>query len=161
MDAVHTTQVSGVAQQRTTALWLMVVLLAVIATTLLVRDGRAWSPPPVLADNPAAGTKGVFAFTGQLDRNRYGLFMVDVESSNLWCYEYLPGTRKLKLVAARSFRADRYLEDYANDEPTPSQVQAMLKDQSRIENRLESGGTALPAGDDEDALGTSIPGVAP
>ena len=47
-----------------------------------------------------AGARGIFAFTGQIDQNRFGLFMMDVDSSNVWCYEYLPGSRKLKLVAA-------------------------------------------------------------
>lgn len=161
MRAERMTEAAVVPQQRTTVLWIIAILLAISATTLLLRDGRPLAAQPVLGDSPMAGAKGVFAFTGQLDRNRYGLFMIDVESSNLWCYEYLPSTRKLKLVAARSFRADRYLEDYANDEPTPSQVQAMLKDQNRVEGRLDGGGTTQPVGDDEDALGTSIPGVRP
>ncbi len=161
MRAEHMTEAAVVSRQWTPVSWIIAILLAIIATTLLLRDGRPLVAQRVLGDSPMAGAKGVFAFTGQLDRNRYGLFMIDVESSNLWCYEYLPSTRKLKLVAARSFRADRYLEDYANDEPTPSQVQAMLKDQNRVEGRLDGGGTTQPMGDDEDALGTSIPGVRP
>ena len=56
------------------------------------------------------------------------------------------------------------MEDYANDEPTPAQVQVLLKNQNRIEERIK-GGVIAPDDeaeeDDEGALGTSIPGFPP
>ena len=150
-------------QQRQTVWWIIAVLLAIIATALVVRGTDAFAPPAAFGEPPMAGARGVFAFTGQLDRNRYGLFMMDVDSSNLWCYEYVPTTRKLRLVAARSFRWDRYLEDYMNEEPFPATVQTMLKEQNRIQDRLK-GGVITPEPqqpkekEDEGALGTNIPG---
>ena len=96
-------------QRQTTVLWIIALLLAVIATALLTRGSSPFSLPQAHGDAPMAGARGIFAFTGQIDRNRFGLFMMDVDSSNVWCYEYLPGSRKLKLVAARSFLYDRYL----------------------------------------------------
>jgi hypothetical protein len=149
--------------RRQTVLWIIAILLAIIATTLVVRGNDLTSPPAAYAEPPMAGARGVFAFTGQLDKNRYGLFMMDVDSSNLWCYEFVPTTRKLRLVAARSFRWDRYLEIYQNEEPLPPTVQTMLKEQNRIQERLKGGGV-VPSEQpqqqekEEGALGTNIPG---
>jgi hypothetical protein len=151
--------------RRQTVLWIIAILLAIIATTLVVRGKDLASPPAAYAEPPMAGARGVFAFTGQLDKNRYGLFMMDVDSSNLWCYEFVPTTRKLRLVAARSFRWDRYLEDYQNEEPFPPTVQTMLKEQNRIQDRLKGGGVVAPEPstkpqdkEEEGALSPNIPG---
>ena len=147
-------------QQRQTALWIIAILLAIIATTLIVRSQDSLALPKAFGDQPMAGARGVFAFTGQLDKNRYGLFMMDVDSGCVWCYEYLPSTRKLKLVAARSFRFDRYLENYSCDEPSPEQIQEMLRDQNRVQQRNEGGGIA-PEQSDSGGQVPDNPGVAP
>jgi hypothetical protein len=163
-ERITQTVAAAAAPQRQTALWIIAILLAIIATVLVVRGPGPSLLRPAYGDIPMAGARGVFAFTGQLDKNRYGLFMLDVDSSNIWCYEYLPSRRKLKLVAARSFRWDRYLENYNNDELTPAQVQILLKEQNRIEERI-GGGMIAPGADnedeDEEALGTSPPGFPP
>ncbi|MBX7106647.1 MAG: hypothetical protein K1X57_21410, partial [Gemmataceae bacterium] len=135
-------------QRQTTVLWIIALLLAVIATALLTRGNNPFALPQAHGDAPMAGARGIFAFTGQIDRNRFGLFMMDVDSSNVWCYEYLPGTRKLKLVAARSFLYDRYLDDYETEEPSPRQVKGMLEKQRQAVGR--NNGFA-DAGDDVDA----------
>jgi hypothetical protein len=146
----------AVPQQRQTVLWIIAILLAVIATALVVRS-EPLLPQPALGDAPMVGARGIFAFTGQLDKNRNGLFMMDVDNGTIWCYEYLPATRKLVLVAARTFRYDRYLEDYNNDpETAPVQVQTLLKNQNRIKERINGGGAAPEESDDE--LGTNVPG---
>lgn len=145
-------------QQRQTVLWIIAILLAIIATTLIVRSQDSLGVPKVYGDQPMAGAKGVFAFTGQLDKNRFGLFMMDVDSGCVWCYEYLPSTRKLKLVAARSFMFDRYLANYMNETPFPEEVQEMLRNQSKIKERNSNG--VMPAEQKEgDALGTKVPGI--
>jgi hypothetical protein len=71
---------------------------------------------------PMVGARGIFALTGQLTSNSYGLFMVDVDTGSVWVYQYLPSTRRLRLVAARSFMYDRHLEDYNSDNPSPAEV---------------------------------------
>jgi hypothetical protein len=111
--------------------------------------------------------------------------MMDVDNHTIWCYEYLPATRKLKLVAARSFDYDRYLTDHENDEPTAQQVRELVERQHQIKNRIQKktptptidgfgdkGGsrngphskdsTKAPhkaAPEEEDSLGTSVPGI--
>ncbi len=162
MEQLRRTEAAVVAvpQQRQTVLWIIAILLAIIATVLVVRPGDAFMVQRAYGDAPMAGARGVFAFTGQLSKNQYGLFMMDVDTSNIWCYEYLPGTRKLKLVAARSFRWDRNLEEWCNDEPTLDQVRTELNRQNRINDRIDGGGVTSDE-DDGEALGTSIPGFPP
>jgi len=133
-ERVIVSTVSPIHQQRQTALWIIAILMAIIATTLLTR-GNSPFVSTAHGDAPMAGARGIFAFTGQIDQNRFGLFMMDVDSSNVWCYEYLPGSRKLKLVAARSFLYDRYLENYQTDEPKPATVKLMLERERQAQGR--------------------------
>lgn len=150
------TAVAVPQQRQQTVLWIIAILLAIIATAMVVRTDGPLAIQPAFGDVSLAGARGIYAFTGQLDQDRYGLFMMDVDSSNIWVYEYLPATRKLKLVAARSFRNDRYLEDYCNAEPSPKQVQTMLREQSRIKARI---GGESDITEDDGGLATSVPGV--
>lgn len=138
-----------------TVLWVIAVLLAVIATALIVRTSGPMMVQPAFGDSPMVGARGIFAFTGQLDKNSYGLFMMDVDNRTIWCYQYLPSTRKLKLVAARSFDYDRYLRDYNNETPSQEEIKGMVDDQRRIAERNDRGGANVP----DDALGITVPGL--
>lgn len=151
------TAVAAVAPQQHTVLWVIAILLAIIATALVVRPDGVFGVRPAYGDTPMVGARGIFAFTGQLDRNSYGLFMMDVDSSNVWCYQYVPGRGRLRLVAARSFSYDRYLEDYNCEEPTQEQTKALLADQRKIKERIRRGG--IGPDESEEALGTSVPGL--
>lgn len=121
------------ATRSQTPQWLMVVLLAIIATALIVRNGG--SAPTALAQNqPLAGARGLFAFTGQLDSNAYGLFMLDVDQGTVWCYEIdsVGGTRKLRLIAARTWVYDRYLQDFNCAQPDFRAVQQLVAEQRAV-----------------------------
>jgi len=159
MDAErqHTVVAAVAPHQRQTVLWLIAILLAVIATVLIVRPTDGLSVGRAYGDTPMAGARGIFAFTGQLDRNSCGLFMMDVDSSNVWCYQYVPGRSRLRLVAARSFSYDRYLEDYNCEEPTIEQTKVLLENQRKIKERIRRGG--IGPDESEKALGTSTPGL--
>lgn len=164
-ERVIVSTVSPVHQQRQqTVLWVIAILLAIIATAVLTRGTNGpLGATPAMGDAPMAGARGIFAFTGQIDQNRFGLFMMDVDSSNVWCYEYLPGTRKLKLVAARSFLYDRYLENYQTDEPKPATVKLMLERERQAQGRnsgFVDAGRDEPAGkaiDTDDPVDISPP----
>lgn len=106
--------------------WVMALSLAMIAGLLLLRDvdhDRAFAQPV-----SSSGARGVFAFTGELTKGSLGVFMVDVDAGTIWCYEYVAGKRKLRLVAARDWRFDRYLENFET-EPPPEVVQEILEEQ--------------------------------
>jgi hypothetical protein len=143
-DAARPIVVYQVQAARPTALWIIAAGLAAIALLLLVRSGPQ-GLPEALAQNTLVGSRGLHAFTGQLDRDTYGLFMMDVDSGNVWVYEYVPRKRTLKLVAARSFIYDRYLDNYNCDEPSPQQVEELLQRARNARNRAAMLGVA-PAG---------------
>ena len=170
-----------------TVWWAMTVVLAVIATALVMRLDDAVFSRSVLAQAggtsvlPMAGARGIYAFSGPLSSKSNGLFMVDVDTGTVWCYELERGRdneTRLRLVAARSWIFDRYLEEFNVASPTPSEVQAMVQRQtSHAANAVNppvstaganatpepaagSNGTRRPseAGDRKDAGGLNKPG---
>lgn len=65
----------------------------------------------------------------QLERDKYGLAMVDTGLKTLWVYEIgrrAPVHQGLRLVAARTWEYDRLLQQLNNDEPTVEQVKTFL-----------------------------------
>ncbi len=123
---------------RQTLGWVMVVVLAVIATALVMRwdDARlmrtTWAQSGVLGGAGRTGARGIYAFGGQLTSKSYGVFMVDVDTGTIWCYEMRRGTNnelQMRLVAARSWIFDRYLEEFNVAEPIPAAVRAMVQQQ--------------------------------
>lgn len=113
------------------ALWAIVVLLAFIAGSLWSRSSTSLMPSALAQSGPMAGARGVYAFTGQIDNARFGLFMLDIEQGTIWCYELdsVGGTRKLRLIAARSWIYDRYLQDFNCAEPDYRMVQKLVAQQ--------------------------------
>lgn len=112
-------------------LWVIAVALIANAVGLWNRPGSGTFLPEALAQNQNAGGRGVFAFTGQIDHNRFGLFMLDVDQGTVWCYEIdsSGGTRQLRLVAARTFIYDRYLMDFNCLPPSFRTVQELVSKQ--------------------------------
>jgi hypothetical protein len=134
-----------------TVWWLIAVLLAFIAGNFVTRSGPGWFPVALAQGQPLAGARGVYAFTGQLDNNRHGLFMLDVDSQTIWCYEIdtVDGVRKLRLIAARSWIYDRYLQDFNVAGYNWKQVQELVA--------LERGQTvSSPAAADPDASQAAV-----
>lgn len=122
---------------RQTVWWMLTVVLAVIATALVLRWDEARLVGSVYAQRAGvggspAGKQYIYAFSGQLTSKSYGLFMVDVDTGTLWCYE-MQGSRtgqlQMKLVAARSWIFDRYLEEFNVAEPIPGAVRLMVQQQ--------------------------------
>ncbi len=134
------------------ALWSIALLLALIAGILIGRGAEATANAQT---TPMAGGRGVFAFTGQIDGDRYGLFMLDIEQGTLWCYEIdnVGGVRKLRLFAARSWLYDRYLQEFNIDGYSPVEVQALIaKQRNRPDDKKdkdEKRDNAAPSKDSE------------
>jgi hypothetical protein len=117
--------------------WVIAVALVVIAVCLvLLLDQRSVVRAQPLS---SAGARGVFAFTGQLTKGTYGVFMVDVDTATLWCYEYLPSKRELRLVAGRAWTYDRYLKNFNGGQPTPEEVKELVEQQRALELQLQMG----------------------
>lgn len=113
-----------------TVYWVIAVLLAAIAGGLWLRPTEPWLRSAV-GQQQLAGARGVYAFTGPLDRDRYGLFMLDVDQGTIWCYAFESAgqTQKLRLVAARTWVYDRYLQDFNCAPPDFRMVQQLVSEQ--------------------------------
>ena len=146
-EAMHPARQSPAPARSQTVYWVIAVLLAAIAGGLWSRPAGQILPAAWAQNQPLAGARGVYAFTGQLDHNQYGLFMLDVDQGTIWCYEIdlVDGTRKLRLIAARSWVYDRYLQDFNCAAPDFRMVQQLVAQQRTPEagmNRTPPAGTA-------------------
>ncbi len=123
--------------------WVIAAALVVIATTLVLRSdnlpigGVALGQPVT-----SAGGRGVFAFSGQMSKGSYGVYMVDVDAMTIWVYEYLPQKGCLRLAAARTWRYDRYLENHNICDLPPDIVEQMVDEQRQY--RLQSSESQMP-----------------
>ena len=116
--------------------WVIAAALVVIATTLVVRtDRRALVNPAFGQAVMSGGARGVFAFSAQLSKNTYGVYVVDVDAMTVWVYEYLPQKGCLRLAAARTWRYDRYLENHNICDLPPEVVEQMVEDQRQYKLR--------------------------
>ena len=87
------------------AQWGIAFLLGVILTLLLSDRG---DPLSALAQSaqPRLGARGIFALTGQVTKDSYGLFLIDVDAGTICVYRYFanrPEHERFQLVAVRSF----------------------------------------------------------
>ena len=113
--------------------WIIAVALVVIAISLVAGDRSSPSPGAAFGQAiTSGGARGVFAFSGQLSKNSYG---VDVDAMTTWVYEYLPQKGCLRLAAGRTWRYDRYLENYNLCGVPPGDVEQMIEDQRRFRER--------------------------
>jgi hypothetical protein len=56
---------------------------------------------------------------GQLSVNQWGCYIMDIDAQTLCAYEFYPGEKQLRLVAARNFHFDRKLGNYNTLPPWP------------------------------------------
>ena len=117
------------------------ILLAGILLALLARSDRAPFASIALAQDrdgggggampmspqPIAGGGGLFLMPAQLASNTWGCYIMDIDQQTLCAYQYAPGERQLRLVAARSIRFDRRLKNFNTDNPSPREVERMLQ----------------------------------
>ncbi len=106
-------------------------MLLAIGLMLLVELGGE-----VMAQTTASSGRGgngeVFVVAGQVTQGTYGLFLVDTKNETVCVYQYLPQTRKLKLMAARTYRFDTKLDDYNSDGPSPAEVKKLVSQQKPL-----------------------------
>jgi hypothetical protein len=127
----HDTAAQHPRAGRQTVLWIIALLLTVIATALWLRPAGTLTRPAYAQTPPLAGARGVYAFTGPIERDKYGLFMLDVDQGTIWCYAFdrAGETAKLRLVAARTWIYDRYLQDFNCAEPSFRMVRELVSEQ--------------------------------
>lgn len=131
--------------------WIIAAALVAIAVQMAFRHGAAGLETPVFAQPSSSGAsaRGVFAFSGQLSKGTYGVYVVDTDAMTLWAYEYLAQKGCMRLAAARTWRYDRYLENYNACELPPEAVEKMVDEQRQY--RLKADDSAKPTDSQKDS----------
>jgi hypothetical protein len=106
------------------------------------RNDSGFDPQALAQSYGRSSTGGIMAFTGQIEKDMYGIMMVDVDAGTLWVYQYRKAGNQLKLLAARNWIYDRYLEEYNNAAPTPSEVAQLVASQQQ---KTQESATTMPA----------------
>ncbi|MHC4562773.1 MAG: hypothetical protein ACYS8X_08395 [Planctomycetota bacterium] len=108
--------------------WLAVTLLALLPVGLLVRAADEGDQPEPI---PAPTGQTMLAVPGQITHDTYGLYLVDLEKQTICVYQYAKTSKKLRLLAARTYAFDTQLDDY-NTEPSPRQVRELVQSHRRL-----------------------------
>jgi hypothetical protein len=125
------------------ALWANAILLGGILVVLLAR-GNSGGWPSILpaayaqpvGQAPIAGGAGVFVMPCQLADRQWGAYLMDVDAGTLVVYQYEPGVRQLRFVAARSYRNDTKLHDFSTS-PSTEEIRKQIEKEKQGFRRPE------------------------
>lgn len=91
------------------------------------------------------GARGIYMMPAQLGPNAFGVYLLDVDSQTICVYRALPDTSHFRLMAARSFQHDRFLQDFNNEPLRPKDVQKLVQDQrQRLELQMRGEQPTVP-----------------
>jgi hypothetical protein len=110
--------------------WLA-VSVALGGLCLFFIGSKVGPPADAQAELENAAEDRILVIPVQIERDSYGLAMVDTVGQTLWVYELNsrgPAHNRLRLLAARSWRYDRLLQQYNTSEPKPEQIKMLLED---------------------------------
>lgn len=112
----------------TYGLYLNAAALGLIALAMFTRnDGPTFLPAAYGQQaQPIAGGSGLYLMPGQLSSSTWGCYVMDVDAQTLMAYQFYPGDRKMRLMAARDISNDRRLTDFNTDEPSPKDVKSWV-----------------------------------
>ena len=111
--------------------WLLPTFIVLGVLVLFFIGSKFGSPASAQVELQAGSDCEILVVPVQIERDRYGLAMVDTVSQTLWIYELNsrgPAHNRLRLLAARSWQYDRLLKQYNTAEPKPEQVRMLLED---------------------------------
>ncbi|MGN6369570.1 MAG: hypothetical protein ACTHN5_15030 [Phycisphaerae bacterium] len=91
----------------------------------LLLDRAAFAQASPGAGQPL-GARGIYMMPAQLGNNAWGVYLMDVDSQTISVYRALPETNRFRLMAVRSFKNDRFLENFNNEAPLPKDVEKMV-----------------------------------
>lgn len=110
--------------------WLIPALIVLGGLCLLLVGTKLGPPAGALAQLRTDSHGEVLVIPVQIERDTYGIAMVDKIGQTLWVYELNsrgPAHNRLKLLAARSWQYDKLLQQYNTAEPKPEQVKILLE----------------------------------
>jgi len=123
--------------------WLLPALIVVGVLCIFFIGGKSGSPTNAQADLQAVTEGRILVIPVQIGRDSYGLAMVDTVGETLWIYELSsrgPTHKRLELLAARSWRYDRLLQQYNTTEPKPEQVRILLENLGQLQKKQRDSG---------------------
>ena len=128
-----------------TALYVNAALLLAILVALASRGGSpSFLPAAFAAEGQAiAGGGHLYLMPGQMSINTFGCYVMDTDNQTLCAYQFYPGEKELRLVAARNFRHDRRLGNF-NTVPDPRDVEKWVEIE-RGRGRLPGAAPAQPS----------------
>ncbi len=90
------------------------------------------------AQMPAIGGAGVFIVPAQFTRDNFGCYLLDVDAQTVVAYQFYPGEKQLRLIAARGYRYDRRLTNFNTGAPSPEEVRSLLEKEAASGRVLEA-----------------------
>jgi hypothetical protein len=111
------------------------LLLAILAVLVSRREGSWPSVLPSAFAGPAigqpiAGGGTVYLMPGQMSMNTWGCYVMDTDRQTLSVYQFFPGEKQLRFVAARNFSHDLRMKNF-NTTPDPLEIRDL---NARAEN---------------------------
>jgi hypothetical protein len=115
---------------KTTKQWILPVFIGLALATVFFAGTKFNTPTPLRAQYQPNPENNIMVVPIQFERDSYGIAMVDTAGQTIWIYQLSergPVYNRLKLLAARSWKYDKLLEQYNTAEPKPEQVKALLR----------------------------------
>jgi hypothetical protein len=112
--------------------WLLLTFIVLGVLVLFFAGSKLGSPASTKAELQAGSNSEILVVPIKIEREKYGLAMVDTVGQTLWIYELNstgPAHSRLRLLAARSWQYDRLLKQYNTAEPKPEQVRMLLEEE--------------------------------
>ena len=108
------------------ALFLNAALLLAILAVLVSRGGQFPSVLPgafagTAVGQPIAGGGTLYLMPGQMSMNTWGCYVMDTDKQTLSVYQFFPGEKQLRFIAARNFTHDLRMRNF-NTTPDPLEI---------------------------------------
>ena len=116
--------------------WVLLASIVLGGMCLLFIGSKLSSPASAQAELQASTDGRILVVPIQIERDSYGLAMVDTIGQTLWIYELNsrgPAHNRLRLLAARSWQYDRLLQQYNTAEPKPEQIKMLLENLGQLQ----------------------------
>jgi hypothetical protein len=112
--------------------WVLPTFIVLGVAALFFAGNKLGSPSNAKAELQTGSNSEIMVVPIQIERDKYGVAMVDTAGQTLWIYELNstgPVHNRLRLLAARSWQYDRLLKQYNTAEPKPEQVRMLLEEE--------------------------------
>ena len=111
--------------------WFLPIFIVVGVLCVFFISDRFNLPVSAEEELHRAAENGIIVVPFQIARDSYGIAMVDTVAETMWVYEMNsrgPAHSRLRLLAARSWRYDRLLQELNTAEPRPEQIKKLLEE---------------------------------